>query len=45
MKTVLIGGSRLIGKKVVAILRRGGHDFPPSSPSKGVNTVTGERPD
>src|SRR5262245_37360740 len=42
MKIVVIGGSGLIGKKVVADLRRGGHDVLAASPSTGVNTVTGE---
>jgi uncharacterized protein YbjT (DUF2867 family) len=42
MKIVVIGGSGLVGKKVVANLRRHGHDVMPASPSLGVNTVTGE---
>jgi uncharacterized protein YbjT (DUF2867 family) len=42
MKIVVIGGSGLIGKKVVPILRRQGHDVLAASPSTGVNAVTGE---
>jgi uncharacterized protein YbjT (DUF2867 family) len=42
MKIVVIGGSGLIGKKLVAILRQKGHEVLPASPSTGVNTVTGE---
>ncbi len=42
MKIVVIGGSGLIGKRVVAILRQRGHEVVPASPSSGVNAVTGE---
>ncbi len=42
MKIVVIGGSGLIGKKVVADLRQHGHEVLAASPSSGVNTVTGE---
>ena len=42
MKIVVIGGSGLIGKKVVKNLRQRGHDVLAASPSSGVNTVTGE---
>ena len=42
MKIVVIGGSGLIGKKVVANLRQGDHEVVAASPSSGVNTVTGE---
>jgi uncharacterized protein YbjT (DUF2867 family) len=42
MKIVVIGGSGLIGKKTVAILRQRGHEVVAASPSSGVNTVTGE---
>ena len=42
MKIVVIGGSGLIGKKLVAILREKGHEVLAASPSTGVNTVTGE---
>lgn len=42
MKIVVIGGSGLIGKKVVMKLRQHGHEAVAASPSSGVNTVTGE---
>jgi len=42
MKFVVVGGSGLIGKKVVNILRQHGHQVVPASPSSGVNTITGE---
>ncbi len=42
MRIVVIGGSGLIGKKVVMNLRQHGHEVVPASPSSGVNTVTGE---
>jgi uncharacterized protein YbjT (DUF2867 family) len=42
MKIVVIGGSGLIGKKVVADLRQRGHEVVAASPSTGVNAVTGE---
>ena len=42
MKIVVIGGSGLIGKKVVNILRPQGHEVTAASPSSGVNAVTGE---
>jgi uncharacterized protein YbjT (DUF2867 family) len=42
MKIVVIGGSGLIGKKVVANLRQRGHEAVAASPSSGVNAVTGE---
>src|SRR5712675_2656229 len=42
MKIVVIGGSGLIGKKVVTKLRQHGHEVVAASPSSGVNTVTGE---
>ena len=41
-KVVVIGGSGLIGKKVVLNLRQHGHEVLAASPSSGVNTVTGE---
>src|SRR6476660_2980361 len=41
MNIVVIGGSGLIGKKVVTNLRHGGHEVVHPSPSTGVNTVTG----
>src|SRR5213595_2501296 len=42
MKIVVIGGSGLIGKKVVMNLRQHGHEVVAASPSSGVNTVTGQ---
>jgi uncharacterized protein YbjT (DUF2867 family) len=42
LKIVVIGGSGLIGKKVVKDLRQRGHEVLAASPSSGVNTVTGE---
>src|SRR5512142_646555 len=42
MKIVVIGGTGLIGKKVVMNLRQHGHEVVAASPSLGVNTVTGE---
>src|ERR1700704_2708239 len=42
MKIVVVGGSGLIGKKLVRNLRQRGHEVMPASPSSGVNTVTGE---
>jgi uncharacterized protein YbjT (DUF2867 family) len=42
MKIVIIGGTGLIGSKVVNILRQRGHEVVAASPSSGVNTLTGE---
>src|SRR5437868_14407070 len=42
MKIVVIGGSGLIGSKLVAKLREHGHDVVAASPNSGVNTLTGE---
>jgi len=42
MKIVVIGGSGLIGTKLVNNLRHHGHDVVAASPSSGVNTITGE---
>jgi uncharacterized protein YbjT (DUF2867 family) len=42
MKIVVIGGTGLIGTKVVNNLRERGQEVMAASPSKGVNTVTGE---
>lgn len=42
MKVVVIGGSGLIGSKLVASLRERGHDVLSASPRSGVNAVTGE---
>src|SRR5580704_12221109 len=42
MKIVVIGGTGLIGSKVVALLRQRGHEVLAASPASGVNTLTGE---
>jgi uncharacterized protein YbjT (DUF2867 family) len=41
MKIVVIGGTGLIGSKVVTLLRARGHEVLAASPSSGVDTVTG----
>ena len=41
MKIIVIGGTGLIGSKVVSTLRAQGHDAVPASPDTGVNTITG----
>lgn len=42
MKIVVIGGTGLIGSKVVGDLREHGHEAVPAAPNTGVNTLTGE---
>lgn len=42
MKIVVIGGSGLIGSKVVAHLRQGGHQVIAASPATGIDTITGQ---
>src|SRR5262249_9945896 len=42
MKIVVIGGSGLIGKKLIPLLRAAGQEAVSASPSSGVNTLTGE---
>ena len=42
MKIVVIGGTGLIGSKLVAKLREHGHEAVPAAPNTGVNSVTGE---
>ena len=42
MKIVVIGGSGLIGSKLVGKLRQIGHEVVAASPKSGVNTLTGE---
>jgi uncharacterized protein YbjT (DUF2867 family) len=42
MKIVVIGGTGLIGKKLIPLLRERGHEAVAASPSSGVNTLTGE---
>src|SRR2546428_10080412 len=42
MKIIVIGGTGLIGTKVVKNLRDKGHEGVAASPSQGINSVTGE---
>jgi uncharacterized protein YbjT (DUF2867 family) len=42
MKIVVIGGTGLIGSKLVNKLHERGHEAIPASPNSGVNTLTGE---
>ena len=42
MKIVVIGGTGLIGSKLVSILRSRSHEVLAASPDSGVNTITGE---
>jgi uncharacterized protein YbjT (DUF2867 family) len=42
MKLVIIGGTGLIGSKLVARLRERGHEAVAASPDTGVNTLTGQ---
>src|SRR6516165_7892712 len=42
MKIVVIGGSGLIGSRVVTKLRERGHEAIAASPNSGVNSVTGQ---
>lgn len=42
MKIVVIGGSGLIGTKVVAKLRQLNHEVISASPATGINAITGE---
>lgn len=42
MKIVVIGGTGLIGSKLVSKLRTMGHEVTAASPDTGVNTLTGE---
>jgi len=42
MRIVVIGGTGLIGSKLVTNLIEQGHEAVPASPNSGVNTVTGE---
>jgi uncharacterized protein YbjT (DUF2867 family) len=42
MKIVVIGGTGLIGSKLVAKLREQGHEVVAAAPNSGVNTITGE---
>ena len=42
MKIVVVGGTGLIGSKVVSNLSEKGHEVVAAAPSTGVNTITGE---
>ena len=42
MKIVVIGGSGLIGSKLVTVFAEEGHEVVAASPGSGVNTITGE---
>jgi len=42
MKIVILGGTGLIGTKLVNILRSEGHEVIAASPSQGVDSITGE---
>ena len=42
MKIVVIGGTGLIGSKLVKDLQKKGHDAIAAAPNTGVNTITGE---
>ena len=42
MKIVVVGGSGLIGSRLVTILTSLGHDVVAASPRSGVDAVTGE---
>src|SRR5438045_9629197 len=42
MKIVVLGGTGLIGSKVVNLLRARGHEVIAASPSLGINSINGE---
>ena len=42
MKIIVVGGTGLIGSKLVKTLIEQGHEAVPASPNTGVNTLTGE---
>src|SRR3954467_8983677 len=42
MKIVVIGGTGLIGAKVIEKLKQSGHEAIAATPNTGVNTITGE---
>jgi uncharacterized protein YbjT (DUF2867 family) len=42
MKIVVVGGTGLVGSRLVVALRACGHEVKSASPSSGVNTLTGE---
>jgi uncharacterized protein YbjT (DUF2867 family) len=41
MKVLVIGGTGLIGSKLVTVLRQRGQEVVGASPASGVDTVTG----
>ena len=41
MRIIVIGGTGLVGSKLVTKLREYGHDAVAASPDTGVNTITG----
>jgi nucleoside-diphosphate-sugar epimerase len=42
MKIVILSGTGLIGSKVVNLLRARGHEVVAASPSRDINSITGE---
>ncbi len=44
MKVVVIGGTGLIGSKLVNVLRERGHEAIPAAPNTGVNTPPSPTP-
>jgi uncharacterized protein YbjT (DUF2867 family) len=42
MKIVILGGTGLIGAKLVNLLRSSGHEVVAASPSLGINSITGD---
>ena len=42
MKIIVIGGTGLVGSKVVTKLQKSGVEAVAASPNSGVNTITGE---
>src|SRR5947207_16028135 len=42
LKIVVLGGTGLIGSKVVKLLRARGHEVVAAYPSQGINSITGE---
>ena len=42
MKIVVVGGTGLIGSKIIPILRNVGHEVVAASPKNGINSITGE---
>ena len=42
MKIVVVGGTGLIGSKIIPILRNVGHEVVAASPKSGINSITGE---